>query len=38
MGFSMSGTPFCLQDQKEYKALTMDQWQGFLRFCEEVRA
>lgn len=24
-----------LQEQKEYKALTMDQWQGFLRFCEE---
>jgi len=25
-----------VQDQKEYKALTMDQWQGFLRFCEET--
>mmetsp|Transcript_40072 Transcript_40072/g.55682 ORF Transcript_40072/g.55682 Transcript_40072/m.55682 type:complete len:225 (-) Transcript_40072:10-684(-) len=25
-----------LQKQKEYKALTLDQWQGFLRFSEET--
>ncbi|KAK3260097.1 hypothetical protein CYMTET_30931 [Cymbomonas tetramitiformis] len=25
-----------LQEQNGYKALTMDQWQGFLRFCEET--
>uniref|UniRef100_A0A7S0RJ02 Defective in cullin neddylation protein n=1 Tax=Pyramimonas obovata TaxID=1411642 RepID=A0A7S0RJ02_9CHLO len=25
-----------IQEQTEYKALTLDQWQGFLRFCEET--
>mmetsp|Transcript_70684 Transcript_70684/g.223789 ORF Transcript_70684/g.223789 Transcript_70684/m.223789 type:complete len:221 (-) Transcript_70684:207-869(-) len=25
-----------LEDQTEYKGINMDQWQGFLRFCEEV--
>jgi hypothetical protein len=23
-------------EQTEYKAMNMDQWTGFLRFCEEV--
>ncbi|KAH7285511.1 hypothetical protein KP509_33G031400 [Ceratopteris richardii] len=25
-----------LQEQKEYKVLTLDQWTGYLRFCEEI--
>lgn len=25
-----------LQEQKEYKALNLDQWTAFLRFCNEV--
>eukprot|EP00250_Pteridium_aquilinum_P021633 c25183_g3_i1 orf=191-832(+) len=25
-----------LQEQKEYKVLTLDQWSGYLRFCEEI--
>lgn len=25
-----------LKEQQDYKRLTLDQWQGFLRFCEET--
>lgn len=25
-----------LQEQKEYKVLTLDQWTSYLRFCEEI--
>ena len=30
--------PFCdfLTSQSEYRAINLDQWTGFLRFCEEV--
>lgn len=27
-----------LQEQKEYKTINLDQWTGFQRFTEEVRA
>ncbi|CAK9198696.1 unnamed protein product [Sphagnum jensenii] len=26
-----------LQEQTEYKAMNMDQWTAFLRFCEEIK-
>ncbi|CAM6098734.1 unnamed protein product [Calypogeia fissa] len=26
-----------LQEQTEYKAMNLDQWTGFLRFCDEVK-
>jgi DCN1-like protein 4/5 len=26
-----------LQEQTEYRAMNLDQWTGFLRFCDEVR-
>jgi hypothetical protein len=32
--------PFCefLAAQSEYRAINLDQWTGFLRFCEEASA
>jgi len=27
-----------LEEQSEYKAMNMDQWTAFLRFCDEIRS